>query len=1070
MGAKQWPYYASRRFVLRTPLLSARRLGGWGGEREDGSPQSRAELRESLRRLIEDPQVSEALFLASPSLWESLERWRAEPGHPRARALEVALVKYVSRMALRATPFGLFSGVSVGDIERHGRLELGPRTSIRRRTRLDNDFLFALCDVLSRDPQLRARLRYRPSTSLYGVADRLRYAEARLNGTERSYHLVSVELTAYLEATLARARDGARLEELAAGLVADDSEIEPAEARAYLDELVDAQLLVSDLGVTITGPEPLEALIVLLREAAHPLAAPLVRARAEMRAIDEAGVAAAPRRYRSIARSLTEVVPEGARPELGRLFQVDLVKPAASLALPRAVVREVEQAVAALARCSEHRDDVGLRRFRESFASRYEDREVPLTEALDEESGVGFEVASGPGSEGSPLLAGLPFGGSRKSASVELSASFGHLARRLADHAQPGQGPLVLDASDLAAMEASPQATLPEAFSVLARLEAADESAAQRGDFQVLVEGAAGPSGARLLGRFCHASADIEALVREHLAAEEALRPEAVFAELVHLSEGRIGNILCRPVLRSYELPYLGLSGAPRDRQLQLDDLMVSVRDSRVVLRSRSLGQEVVPRLSTAHNYRLRSLSMYRFLCALQGQQGGGVGWNWGPLAQLPYLPRVRLGRAVLARARWLLGSEEIAAITEAVRKERRSRQAADFEAAQATLHERMQALRRQRALPRFVVLADGDNELPIDLDNELSTAALGHELAGRSAATLCELFPDPDAMAFEGPEGSYANELLIPFVRAERAVSPTIARPCARLPRRFLPGSSWLYAKLYCGNATADRVLCEAVGPVARAAVSAGDIERWFFLRYADPEPHVRVRFAGKPDKLAALLRALEQAVRPLAASGAIWRMQLDTYEREVERYGGDYGIELAEELFFCDSEAVLGILEHLDGDAGTDARWRLALPGAEALLNDLGFDESQRHAIYADARQSFGREFGVTAELGRHLGTRYRELEGLESLLRMAPDHPLALGFQPLAERSLRLIPIAAELRRRDQAGELQPTLARIAWSYVHMHCNRLLHASHRAHELVLYDFLNRHFAARRARQANG
>ena len=62
-----------------------------------------------------------------------------------------------------------------------------------------------MVDELSRDPELRARLRYRPSTSIYRIAGRLRYAAARLDGKERSYHLVSVEPTPYLDATLARA-------------------------------------------------------------------------------------------------------------------------------------------------------------------------------------------------------------------------------------------------------------------------------------------------------------------------------------------------------------------------------------------------------------------------------------------------------------------------------------------------------------------------------------------------------------------------------------------------------------------------------------------------------------------------------------------------------------------------------------------------------------------------------------------------------------------------------------------------------------------------------------------------
>src|SRR5256884_9919165 len=99
-------------------------------------------------------------------------------------------------------------------------------------------------------------------------------------------------------------------------------------------------------------------------------------------------------------------------------------------------------------------------------------------------------------------------------------------------------------------------------------------------------------------GRLYHTNHQPRQLVRSHLTAEEAVHPERAFAEVVHLPEGRVGNILSRPVLRGYEIPYLGRSGAPAARQLPLSDLLVSVQGERIVLRSRRLGRDVIPRVS----------------------------------------------------------------------------------------------------------------------------------------------------------------------------------------------------------------------------------------------------------------------------------------------------------------------------------------------------------------------------------------------------------------------------------------------------------------------------------------
>ena len=72
----------------------------------------------------------------------------------------------------------------------------------------------------------------------------------------------------------------------------------------------------------------------------------------------------------------------------------------------------------------------------------------------------------------------------------------------------------------------------------------------------------------------------------------------------------------------------------------------------------------MIARVTNAHNFRMRGVSAYRFLGALQRQRlAGALAWNWGPLSALPYLPRVRHGNVVLARARWTIAPSEVKAL-----------------------------------------------------------------------------------------------------------------------------------------------------------------------------------------------------------------------------------------------------------------------------------------------------------------------------------------------------------------------------------------------------------------------
>ena len=354
---------------------------------------------------------------------------------------------------------------------------------------------------------------------------------------------------------------------------------------------------------------------------------------------------------------------------------------------------------------------------------------------------------------------------------------------------------------------------------------------------------------------------------------------------------------------------------------------------------------------------------------------------------------------------------------------------------------------------------------LPVDLDNVLSVDAFASLIKGRGDTVLTEETPGFGEVVGRGPEGRYHVELIVPFVRrqAEMRAQP-VTRPAVDARRVYAPGSEWLDAKRYTGTGTADRVLVDLVAPVVRQLQDAGAIDRWFFLRYGDPDWHVRLRLHGPPEGLAALaLPALHAAAEPLFADGRLRKLQLDTYERELERYGGAAGIEQAERLFHADSEAVLGIVELLAGDAGQDARWRLTLRGMDQLLDDLGLALEARHELLARLAADFAREHRADKDTAKSLGDRFRkERTSLEALLDRAGDaeHDLAPGLELFAARSELVAPIAAELRR------LPTPVEELAGSFLHMHANRLLRAAARTHEMVVYDFLERLYKARLVR----
>ncbi|MDP9192066.1 MAG: lantibiotic dehydratase [Acidobacteriota bacterium] len=1042
--------------VMRTPLLPMEELEAWSKElhspnAEDSTldaalAHDRALLRARLQAVVERPEIAEAIFLASPDLADSIEQWRREPESKKGKRTEQGLLRYFLRMVSRPTPFGLFSGCTAGRVGEHTRIALTERGAYQRHSRLDMDYLFALCEHLARDPDVRAELLFRPNSSLYEAAGRLRCAESRVHGRLRTYHLVAFDAFDALRETLQRAANGARLHDLATALVASDpdGEITLDDAQAFLHDLVDNQLLVPDLELPVTGGESTAGLLRQLEplRASGDARTRLTQAERALAAIDAMHIGSSPDLYRDLAR---ELEPLGVPVELSRLFQVDLMKPASELVIGESVIAGILRGVEVLHRVSRPRVERALDGFRSAFVDRYgSDREVPLFEVLDEENGIGFDRSGNAGAEASPLLSGLTMQrrGDRMRLGWENSDQI--LLQLVARALAEGRSEIALSEEDVKRMENPERAPLPDAFHAMVVLAAASSEAVERGDYRLLVHGGMGPSGARMLGRFCHIDDAIREGVAKHVAAEEALRPGAVFAEIVHLPAGRLGNILARPVLREYEIPFLGRSGAPRDRQVPIDDLVVTVSGDQVRLRSRSLDREVIPRLSTAHNTS-GTLGVYRFLAAMQ--RGAGMQWDWGALEAAPFLPRVVSGRVVLSRARWKVNAAEIRPLGSATGTAR-------FRLAQR--------LRETHRMPRYVVLSDGDNELLVDFENALALDAVIDLVRNREEITLTELYPAPDALCAAGPEGRFFHELIVPFTRRPVAAPVSLNErkaPSLLIARTFPPGSEWLYAKVYTGTATADRVLAEEIAPLAADAVASGAARRWFFIRYADPNWHLRIRFHGDPLMLRERVQPLlETAAQRLVDTGAVWKVQFDTYEREVERYGGPEAIELAEEIFFRDSEAVVSLLESCSGDAGSHQRWRLMLAGIDALYADFGYDLPARLRLAEASRNSFARQFQYDA-LRDRLADRFRpERNGLQRLLDEAAQIPA------LERRSAANVPVVRELLAR--RSRLQFPIDAIIPSLAHMFVNRLTRSAGPEHELVLYDYLVQLYRSRIAR----
>jgi thiopeptide-type bacteriocin biosynthesis protein len=922
------------------------------------------------------------------------------------------------------------------------------------------ELVAGLAESLLRDQEVVRTQRFFVNSTIYEVGDRVRYTERQGEGDDAKFGLVAVEKTPYLMATLRRAVAGATGGELAAGLSTDDPEISDSEALGFVEQLAGAGLLVSGLVPPLTGCDAGSHLAVQLARSlvTRPIAERLERVISQLAETDAKDPERALADYLALADTL-QALPGHTHP--AHLVQVDLYKPAIHASVDGRVVSEALRGVNALWMLDCWPEETPTDRFITAFRERYGDQEVPLLEALDEDVGIGFEPSGA--SDPEPLLTGIAmvprddhppqttWGDREVLLLAKLQAAW-----------SSDENEIHLTEKDLLPLADKPRADLPGAFHVWFSIAANSPTALREGNFRLFLRGASGPSGINPIARFCHLDPGLDEAVREFVRQEEAREPDRIFAEIVHLPKGRMGNILQRPILRGYEIPFLGVSGVAPSCQIPASDLMVSATGGRLMLRSRRLQREVVPRLSSAHNYSsAKNVSVYRFLGLLKDQSlSTRLVWRWGPFENSPSLPRVSIGRVVLSRACWRL-SEDERSHWKRLSGTKRFRKVRDW--------------CDRWGLPRLICLKESDQEFLVDLSNALAVDSLVAHMEPNGDTTFVEMFPGEADLCCHGPEGRFVHEILMPFVREGKATqavttSTRVANSCVRT---FPPGSEWVYAKLYTGTAAADLVLCDSLAPLVDTLVQSGVIDRWFFLRYRDPGWHIRIRFhLVDRHQHTRVVGALQELFASEARACRASRLQLDTYDREVERYGGASAIEACERLFHADSIACLEVLQILrrEGLLGADERWRLLLIGMARFLDDFGLDLEAQVSLVKKARDRFQGKHWMGALVRSAIGKRFRsERSQLEAM--MCGDtqgREVARGaFGCLENRSRFAGPAIQRLLELEASGELTVPRPRLVGTLIHMHANRMLRSRARANETVLYHFLLQLLASAKARR---
>lgn len=969
-------------------------------------------LAESLYSLLtNNPQVLRAISYASHDLYQACLNWLAE-GHIPQQKLQLTLYKYVSRMASRATPFGTFAGVCMGQInENPCTLTLSKRTKIY--ARLSLDYVINQLYKLGYSHESLADILFYTNNSIHFAGGHFRYIRFENVADKRTFFQVKLKANPLLEALFGYAKDGRTFNEFITFLT--DLDIEKEKVVTYLLKLVDNQFLIWELEPLILGNTDIQPLINKLT------------------GTDEAVIKT---RYLLTSLSCSDIANAlGEHAHNSALLQVDKKFIPKNVNLKPSSVQLIAKELGELYPLFTPSVPYDLQIFIQRFKRRYEMMEVPLLEVLDGDLGIGYGDLENQYKKEHPLISNLNINEEKKRSTSSLEEQV------MTNALFSGSTHIDLEAIyPLLDKRHGDPAIAPTCYAIGNFLAEKIENL-ENGNFQFHLTACSGSSAVNLMSRFAYMDANLKENLQRCATYEEGRFGNTILADIVHTPSGKVANILRRPNLYSYEIPVLGLTRTKNEKQISLADLSVTVRNDRVFLFSKKLNKRVIPRLSCAHNFQ-QGISIYRFLCDLQYQDTPfSIYWNWDKYKRVPFLPRIGYKHLILSRARWYI-------------KQRLGFNSSDIKQLQTDL-----------GLPNEILIAEGDNELHIDIRTSWGIQILKDKLT-LNDVIIYESLAQRSAIVTDTKTNAFVNEVIIPFKSILEESATTQISPSVKnsVKRHFLPGSEWIYLKLYCPQKTADEILSNDIAKLIRQLKERQFIDKCFFTRYQDPEFHIRLRLqmVNKSKKIYNKVQEiLRFTVEHLADKHKIWTVQYDTYIRELERYGAN-NIEYCESVFSIDSNVVLDLLDTLSkGDPHT--RWLFGLKAVNQLFDIFDVNLFERFELTEKWSLALAEEFGIDKKKQKQINLNYRSHTTTIGTL-LSNEHDF---FQEIIENALeKRGQYISYLLQKWKPNRIE--VKELMGSLCHMFLNRLFFSDQRANEMVTYSFLAKYYRSQIAQSA--
>lgn len=946
------------------------------------------------------------------------------------------IIKYFIRSIARSVPFGLFSSISC--------CKFGDKTNIQRKSKkeinkyctVDFEWFYGVIKLLEKNKSILQNIKIKFNHQCYKCGDRLinpytsSYGQVSVNPTEEEVVKSRIKHSKQIDFIINEASEWVTYKELFIKLCDFNQEVPADIIEKYINQLIYNEYLITELRVPLSNIDPLEQVLgklksLNLNEKGNKDYNKLCHINNLRKKYMQSKLGNGINNYLSLCNEMSKIYK--VKNYLSVISQVEMN----SNYIGNNIKKEINSFLDfMIAYSTEDNETPYVYEFKQKFIEFYgEYREVPILELLDGTMGLGNPYTTRP--------------------DINIESSKRKIIKKyiydkIIFAIKNAETEIQLNTDDCSFLQNIERNKLnySNSFELNVKILAKDSESIDNDKFKIVLAPCIGSNRCgKLVNRFYNLLDEDSQLQLKKIYKHTDKDEDIIITDTSYLPKnGRTNNICNGNINYNYSLD-CGLDSINVANSINLSDIVVGYNANidRLYIKSKK-HNKIINSVSDNMLNRMVDNPFIRFIWEVS------YSYEIHPIEQLmmvinydfKYLPAISYGKVKIIPETWKIDNSDFS----------------DLNSFEKFVNE-FEEFKLKWKIPRFIYFLIHDRYMYVDTKESACLKYFYQEikklLKNNQTIIIQEAENQEELWISDSAGNKYYSEFVVQCSNAinnKLDINPisnfkiceftksNVKENLNKLlklekDRVYLAGGNeWLYFKIYLEPSKSNDFIIEQMSPLIYSLYKNSLITDFFFIRYADPDFHIRFRVRiNEINQKNYILNIIINWLKINFEKQLFKNYVIDTYYRETERYGGDRAINNAENIFKFDTLIVMKILEIKNNIKEFDLDIVSFICMYSFIYNMFGDSNIEESFLenYIN-RKEFFNEFKEEKQKYVDAIENYDSLIHYNDLLSLFNDREYAI------KNFINVINII------DNNGELMNTKGEIIMSLIHMFCNRL------------------------------